>query len=138
MASLDTLGVASIMPFITLLGNPEAIKINPILKMLFDAGKFEDEQSFLFFCGVLVLVILISALALKAFTVYTTTRFALMAEYTIGRRLFAGYLGRSYAWFLSRNSADLSKSILSEVTTVINNGLLPLLLLFSQGAIAVA
>ena len=38
-----------------------------------------------------------------------------MREYSIGKRLVEGYLHQPYSWFLSRHSADLGKTILSEV-----------------------
>ena len=42
-----------------------------------------------------------------------------MREYSIGKRLVEGYLHQPYSWFLNRHSADLGKTILSEVSTVI-------------------
>ena len=46
-----------------------------------------------------------------------------MREYSIGKRLVEGYLHQPYSWFLSRHSADLGKTILSEVAQVIGNGM---------------
>ena len=48
---------------------------------------------------------------------YVQPRFALMREYSIGKRLVEGYLHQPYSWFLNRHSADLGKTILSEVWT---------------------
>jgi hypothetical protein len=41
-----------------------------------------------------------------------------MRQYSIGKRLVEGYLNQPYSWFLSRHSADLGKTILSEVGTM--------------------
>jgi len=49
-----------------------------------------------------------------------------------------GYLSQPYSWFLSRNSADLGKTILSEVNTVINSCIFPFLTLIAQGMVVVA
>jgi ATP-binding cassette, subfamily B, bacterial PglK len=61
-----------------------------------------------------------------------------MREYSIGKRLVEGYLHQPYSWFLNRHSADLGKTILSEVSVVIDNGMLPLLILLSQSTVALA
>lgn len=59
------------------------------------------------------------SISLKALTTYLQVRFALMREYTIGKRLIKGYLNHNYVWFLNKNTGDLGKSILSELQGVI-------------------
>jgi ABC-type multidrug transport system fused ATPase/permease subunit len=49
-----------------------------------------------------------------------------------------GYLHQPYSWFLNRHSADLGKTILSEVNAVIYNGMLPLMTLMAQSTVALA
>lgn len=141
MAFLDAVGVASILPFIALLSNPELLQTNVALNAAFTAsshiGIYTTEQ-FLFALGVLVFVLLVTSLAFKALTTYAQTRFALMREYSIGRRLVEGYLHQPYSWFLNRHSADLGKTILSEVQTVIGNGMYPLMTLMAQSTVALA
>ena len=38
-----------------------------------------------------------------------------MCEYSIGKLVVETYLRQPYSWFLNRHSADLGKTILSEV-----------------------
>jgi ABC-type multidrug transport system fused ATPase/permease subunit len=141
MAFLDMLGVASILPFIAVLANPSLVETNPMLswgyKFSVNLGVNSAEQ-FLFLLGLLVFVVLVFSLAFKALTTYAQTRFALMREYSIGKRLVEGYLHQPYSWFLSRHSADLGKNILSEVSSVIYGGLIPVMTLISQFAVTVA
>jgi ABC-type multidrug transport system fused ATPase/permease subunit len=141
MALLDMLGVASILPFIAVLANPALVETNPILSWAYqfsaNIGVASVEQ-FLFLLGFLVFVLLVFSLTFKALTTYAQTRFALMREYSIGKRLVEGYLHQPYSWFLNRHSADLGKTILSEVQTVIYNGILPLMTLLAQSAVAIA
>ncbi len=140
MALLDMLGVASILPFIAVLANPSLVETNPMLswgyKFSANLGVASIEQ-FLFLLGLLVFILLVSSLTFKALTTYAQTRFALMREYSIGKRLVEGYLYQPYSWFLNRHSADLGKSILSEVHTVIYNGFLPLMTLIAQSAVVI-
>jgi ATP-binding cassette, subfamily B, bacterial PglK len=115
MAMLDMLGVASILPFIAVLANPDLVDSNRFLNAAFEALSglgIETTQAFLFALGVLVFVLLITSLVLKAITTYAQTRFALMREYSIGKRLVEGYLHQPYSWFLNRHSANLGKTTL--------------------------
>jgi ABC-type multidrug transport system fused ATPase/permease subunit len=138
MAMLDMAGVASIMPFMAVLANPELVKTNTILNVAYAKLGFADSQQFLFALGILVFVLLVVSLAFKALTTYVQLRFSMMREYSIGKRLVEGYLHQPYSWFLSRHSADLGKTILSEVGAVISYGIMPMMTLIAQGSIAVA
>lgn len=141
MAFLDMLGVASILPFMAVLGNPELVQTNGVLNTAFlishHIGIHTLEQ-FLFALGVLVFLLLVTSLAFKALTTYAQTRFVLMREYSIGKRLMEGYLHQPYSWFLNRQSADLGKNILGEVNLVVGGGMLPLMTLFAQSTVALA
>jgi len=141
MALLDMLGVASIMPFMALLANPNLIETNEILKAAYSASNHfgvDTPEQFLFLLGIVVFLLLVGSLAFKAITTYMQLNFTLMREYSISRRLVEGYLNQSYSWFLNRHSADLGKTILSEVATVIHGCLIPIMNLIAQGAVSIA
>jgi len=141
MSLLDMLGVASILPFIAVLSNPELVQTNALLNYAFSFGSYigiNTTEQFLFSLGVLVFMLLVISLAFKALTYYAQTRFALMREQSIGKRLMESYLYQPYSWFLDRHSAALGKNILSEVTKVIDSGMLPLMTLIAQSMVALA
>lgn len=141
MALLDTIGVASILPFMTVLVNPGLIESNFILIRLFEIANIfgvENEQQFLFALGLLVLILLIISLSFKSLTTYFQVKFTQMSEYSLAKRLMEGYLHQPYIWFLNRNSADLGKRILSEVSHVIGGGLTPLIEIVSKSTIAIS
>ncbi len=138
-ALLDMIGVASILPFIAVLVNPDIIQTNFILKTLFDyLSRFgvENNQHFLFALGVIVFVLLIISLIFKALATYVQIRFVLMREYIIGKHLVEGYLHQPYSWFLNRNSAVLGKTILSEVAQVVI-GLMSLMDIIAKSMIVI-
>ena len=61
MALLEALGVASIMPFITVLTNPELVNNNKILNYMFESSKLlgvKDINDFLLFLGIVVFFLL--------------------------------------------------------------------------------
>jgi len=140
-ALLDMIGVASIMPFMAVLANPELVETNAILKASYVASSnlgVNTPEQFLFALGLLVFILLVVSLTVKALTTYAQLRFTLMREYSIGKRLVEGYLHQPYSWFLSRHSADLGKTILSEVSTVVLGSMTPMMNLIAQGAAAAA
>ena len=140
MAFLDTLGVASILPFIAVLSNPYLIETNAILNSAFKYSNIfgvETNQQFLLLLGFFVFCLLVFSLSFKALTIYAQERFVKMREYSIGRRLVEGYLHQSYSWFLSRHSADLGKNILSEVGEVIVKAINPLITLIANSMISI-
>ena len=141
MALLDMIGVASILPFMAVLMNPGLIETNVILNTMFKNSNMfgiETSQEFLLALGILVFALLIISLAFKALTTYAQIRFVQMREYSIGKRLIEGYLHQPYTWFLSRHSADLGKTILSEVSTIIAYGISPLMELIAKGTVTIA
>lgn len=141
MALLDMIGVASIMPFMAVLANPQLVETNAFLSRAFEAaGMFGvvTVDQFFFALGLLVFLLLVFSLAFKAFATYVQLRFAYMSEYSIGKRLIEGYLHQPYGWFLNRHSADLGKTILSEVATVVANGVMPSMVIVAQSAVVIA
>ncbi len=141
MAFLDMIGVASILPFMAVLTNPEIIETNLIVNYLYRTSNFfgvNNTQQFLIALGILVFLLLVISLSFKALTTYFQVRFVQMREYSLGKRLVEGYLNQPYSWFLSRNSADLGKTILSETGQVVGNGIRPLLELLAKGTITIA
>ena len=140
-ALLDMIGVASILPFMAVLTNPNLIETNFFLNFMFQVSKVfgvENSQQFLFSLGVLVFLTLVITLTFKAFTFYVQIRFTQMCEYNIAKRLVEGYLKQPYSWFLNRNSAELGKTILSEVGAIIGYGINPFLGLISKGLVTIA
>ena len=141
MALLDMIGVASILPFIAFLTNPELIETNIILNKMFKISNIlgvNNSQDFLFALGILVFFLLIISLTFKALTSYAQLRFVKTCQYSISKRLVEGYLNQTYSWFLSRHSADLGKTILSEVDQVVGSGLNPLIELIAKGMVTIA
>jgi ABC-type multidrug transport system fused ATPase/permease subunit len=139
MAILEMIGVASILPFMAVLTNPDLIETNIILNSIYETSNsfgVENEKQFLFTLGVFVLLMLITSLIFNALTTYTQLKFIHMREYSIGKRLVGLYLQQPYDWFLNRHSADLGKNILSEIQYLIGNGLNPLLDLIAKSTVA--
>ncbi len=140
VALIDTIGVASILPFIAVLSNPGLIDTNFILNNMYHYSKIfgvENHQEFSFFLGLFVLVLLLTSLVARVVTVYAQARFTEMRHFSISKRLVESYLRQPYQWFLNQNSSDIGKTILSEVSLIISAGFSQLLEGISKGAIVI-
>ena len=141
VALLDMLGVASILPFMAVLTNQNLIETNFVLKSMFQISNMigvENKQQFLFILGFFVLGLLFISLLVKTIATYKQIQFVNMREYSISKRLVEGYLRQPYSWFLNQNSADLGKTILSELRQIIGNGFRPLMDIMSKSLISIA
>ena len=135
MALVDMLGIASIMPFIALLTNPEIINTNDILNFFYKKVSIygvKNEQDFLILVGILVFFLLIVSIAIKAITSYFQSKYIRYCEYSLSKRLFERYICQPYSWFLNQNSSYIGKNVLSETGHVIGKGLNPVLSLLTN------
>ena len=140
MALIEVIGVASIVPFMSVLVNPSLIETNFILINLFEFFRgfgVENNQQFLFLLGVMVFIILVGSLIFKAITTYFQIRFNEMVKYNMSKRLVEKYLHQPYEWFLSNNTAELGKTILSEISNICGKGIRPLIELIARGSVSI-
>lgn len=138
MALFEVIGVASIMPFMTVLSDPAVVERNPTLGWLYAELNFASVDDFVFFLGVMVLVALVVTNAVTAAGTYAIVRFTWVRNHTLSTRLLKHYLDQSYLFFLNRNTADLSKNILAEVSQVVSGVLLPAVQMFAKLFVAAA
>ena len=141
MALIDTIGVASILPFIAVLVNPDLVETNIILYNLFQIFGLvgvETVREFLFALGIAVFILLIFSLIFKSLIIYAQSRFIEMRQYSIAKRLIEIYLHQPYSWFLNHHSADLGKNILSEIDYVVKGGLKPFLEIVSRSFVIIS
>jgi len=125
MALFETLGVASIMPFLTVLGNPQAVESNQYLNQVYVFFNFADTQQFLIVLGLFSFALVVFSAVFRIITTYVINRFTQMRLHSLSVRLLETYLRQPYSYFIGRNTGDMAKSILSEVNQLIANVIRP-------------
>jgi ABC-type bacteriocin/lantibiotic exporter with double-glycine peptidase domain len=133
---IEVAGIVSILPFLSLITNPTLINDNRILNWLYTTLNFQSSNRFLIFIGVMVLLILIVSNILVILTMWGVARFTNMRTFTISRLLLSRYLHQPYVFFLNKNTSELGKNILSEVSSVTSGVLIPLIQIISRGIVA--
>jgi ABC-type multidrug transport system fused ATPase/permease subunit len=131
MGFVELVGVGSISPFISVVSNPNVIHTNKYLAMAYDYFQFTSDGQFIVILGIGVIVVLTLSnvcLSLINFIIYF---FSAKKEHTLSMRLLEKYLRQPYLFFLNVNSAELSRNILGDIGSFINNVLIKFLNLIS-------
>lgn len=137
MAFFEVVGVASILPFMSMVLDPDQISSNQVLSFLFNFFNFNDVETFLFYSGIAVLVLLAFSNFFSAFMYWAITYFSKMQGHIISMRLLKHYLSNNYLFFLERNSSDLGKNILSEIDRVVKGVVLQALQAISKAILTI-
>jgi ABC-type multidrug transport system fused ATPase/permease subunit len=134
-AIIDSIGIISVFPFVSLLMNPDLIETNFFFKFLFIKVNYigiTDYNSFLFIFGVFVFFFLIISIFVRAFTQFYQTKFIFFQQHRLSERLLNRYLEHDYSWFLNNNSSELGRTIISEISSVIYYSLTSMINLSAQ------
>ena len=140
MAVFDVVGVASIMPFLSLAGDTTVVEDSAFLSWLYEYSKqygVGNYADFLIFLGITSFITIFVASIYKVLTVYLMNRFVELRRHSIAMRLLEAYTHQNYEYFVTRSSAEISKNILSEVDQVVSNTIRPFFYILAYGLILI-
>lgn len=132
MSVLDTVGIASILPFFSLASDPSNIYKNRFLNFLYIQFKFNTEINFLIFIGIICIFTFIVSTLARVYTQINIYKFSYFLEFGLVNRLLNKSISRDYEYFISRHSADFSEKILSRVEQLISGFILPMIFIFAN------
>lgn len=138
MSILETMSVVFVMPFIALASNPEIIQTNDFLSNIYFSYNFNSSDEFLIATGFFLVFFLILSLLFRAAITFAQSRFVMMQEYVLGRKLINVYLNNPYEWFLTKSSSDLGKNIIQDVKLIITGATQQFFYLIGYGFTALA
>jgi ABC-type multidrug transport system fused ATPase/permease subunit len=141
MALMEVLTVASIMPFLALIGNPGIIESNAAMASLFTHSKImgiKTINKFMVFLGIATFLLIIISSIYRTITQYSINNYTEGLRSSLGVRLLKTHLRQPYEYFLDRHSADISKSILSEVDFLIVQVFRPAAQMTAYGLVLIA
>ena len=117
-AGFELIGVSAVIPFVTLLADPDGVLALPIVGPWIEASGVSDTGALLRYAGLGLALAVLIANALVMLTRYRQYRFAAQLTYTMSSRLLAHYLAQPYAFTLTRNSASLTNTVMQQVDRV--------------------
>ena len=115
----QAVGVFSVFPFLNVALNPSQIQDNDILRFFYELFGFTRGLHFLIFLGIIVFLALLFSNGITTLTIYAKLRFSQMRNHSISSRLLEHYMKNDYQFYTSRNSSDLVKNVIQEVTQLI-------------------
>lgn len=138
MALAETIGVVSVMPFLSVLARPDIVQENAALTWFYERFAFDSNQQFITALGLVSIILVVGSSAFKTITLHLLNRFTFLLRHSISARLLSGYLNQPYEFFLKYNPSELSRNVLSEVDQLQGGLITPLSQLIAQGAVVLA
>jgi ATP-binding cassette, subfamily B, bacterial PglK len=137
MGFLEVVGVASIGPFMAIISTPELIHENKYLSFIYVFVNAKNDQSFIILIGVSVIVVLLFSNVYQAYMTWKITHFTQFQASRLSTQLLRQYLMQPYSFFLNKNTSELGKNILNEVSRAVGGVVLQALLVLSKVIITV-
>ena len=125
-------GIAAVVPFFAVLGDPSLITRNTMLARLHDLLAFQSNTAFLAFLGACFVVMVLVANVVNFVGVLAINRFAYGVGADLHVLLFDEYLHRDYAFHTRTHSSILINNIVSEVGRVATGVVQSMLMLLSS------
>ncbi|MEG1411354.1 MAG: ABC transporter ATP-binding protein, partial [Terrisporobacter sp.] len=138
MAIIESLGVISIMPFLAVLANPNIVENNSIFNKLYLFFGVVDYKQFIVYLGFVSLFFIVFSTIFKVITLYCLNYFSGLQRYKLSSRLLNIYLVQDYDFFISKNSSELVKNVLSEIDHLIWSMIHPALFMMSYSVVIIA
>jgi len=127
MTFVEILSIASIVPFMTLVGDMGQLQQDTIMVQVYQASGITSESKFVFLLGVGVLIMLFISAMISIFTIWKLSMFASKIGAEISDRLYTHYLKQGWLFHASGSSAQLTKKITTEAQRVTNGIVMPLM-----------
>nr|WP_299037632.1 ABC transporter ATP-binding protein [uncultured Psychrobacter sp.] len=126
MAFTELLGIASIAPFMALVGDMSILENNGVFAQLYQLSGLNDPMDFLFYTGVFVLVMLTFSTLVSMFTIWKLSIFGARIGTELADRLYTYYMQQSWQFHASGSSAQLTKQVSTEAARISNGIIQPL------------
>ena len=137
MAFTELLGIASIAPFMALVGDITILERGGIFTKLYQASGLSNPIDFLFYAGLGVL----AALAVSTIvSMYTTWKLALYGSSVgteIADRLYTYYMNQDWQFHASGSSAQLTKQVSSEAMRITSGIVQPVMRMNAKVVLAI-
>src|SRR5262249_34987148 len=136
-ALFQVVGITSIFPFLAIAADPERIRRSRFGTRFLELLPPMENRQLLLIAGVIAIAGLLASNAVNLLAEYARTRYANNFAHWLRVRLLRRMASQPYTYFLQRNSGDLLKKVMGDVTNYTTGALLPLLDSVARGLTAV-
>ncbi|WP_424686284.1 MAG: ABC transporter ATP-binding protein [Halarcobacter ebronensis] len=132
MSLMEVIGIASILPFIKVVTDPNIIFEHKVLNWSYELLMFSSERQFMIVLGLVSFIILLVTNLLSVWTIKKMYTFIYSLNNTLASKLLESYLDKDYIFFVNKNSAELTKNIITEVEQTVVGVFIPFVNLFAK------
>ena len=137
MAFTELLGIASIAPFMALVGDISLLEGTGVFARLYQISGLTDPMDFVFYAGLLVLVALTISTLVSMFTIWKLSLYGASVGIEIADRLYAYYMQEDWQFHASGSSAQLTKQVSTEAMRITGGIIQPLMQMNAKVVLAV-
>ena len=116
LSIIEAFGIAAIMPFISAAANPELIYSNIYFKMAYDFFEISSSQEFIVLFGGVLIIFYIFRAIFTVYHGYLMISFSMNKYASFSNKLFSNYVNMTYSEFSNRNTANMTKVIITEAS----------------------
>lgn len=127
MSFAEIVGVASIGPFMAIVGDMSLLQGESIVARLYQASGISEPRDFLFWLGIGVLVVLVGAALVSMFTIWRLSMYGAQVGAELSSRLYSHYMYQPWLFHASGSSSHLTNQISQECLRITNNVINPLM-----------
>jgi len=127
MAFTEILGIASIAPFMALVGDMSLLEREGAIAKIYQYSGVNDPTQFLFYTGFAVLIMLAISTVISMYTTWKLSLYAANTGTEISDRLYRYYMQKDWLFHAGSSSAYLTKQVASEAVRLTDSVIQPLL-----------
>lgn len=118
---LETISVGLVVPFIGMLMQENLVARYPAISLVLSGVGNPSHQALVIGALVALVALYVFKSVFLAFLAWRQTRFAFEVQTELSQRLFSVYLHQPYTFHLQRNSAQLIRNVIQEVSVFTSN-----------------
>lgn len=111
---VEVVGVSAIMPFLSLASDPDAIQNHSYYLSIYTFFHFKNHTNFVIVFAIILICYYLFRSVINIMYVYAINKFTQGQYHYLSHKLFSIYMNISYATFVKNNSAEMTKTIVTE------------------------
>lgn len=137
MAFTELIGIASIAPFMALVGDMSLLEKDGVYSKLYELSGLNSPTDFLFYSGLAVLMALAFSTVISMYTIWRLSLFGARVGVEIADRLYTHYMQQDWVFHASGSSAQLTKQVSTEAMRVSVGIIQPLMQINAKVVLAI-
>lgn len=128
---IELVGIASIVPFVGLISDPDYITNSKIFSSLLFLENY-DSRVITLISGISIVFLFILSNGMNAFTLWRTINYTANQSHKISQHVYTKYLNQPYGFFVNNNISTISRNILDISVSITESIFLPILQIISR------